>query len=494
MVGKGRGLTLAISVAAAFTVFLLAAVLLISALPEDEGYALRSAGWDWGYGPDGGPRPLGGDADGAGAAPVGDAGRGASAGGHGADAAAGSVASGPDTVGEGESCLIEATVRIEGDAVRVDEALHYGYARTAFAINLPSMNEAVTVVESVEYLGGDGAWHEAVGAELGEASISFVSGVPSDGVRVTYSFTVGRQRGNLTMNDEAMFLTNFLATPCAVKDGKYVKGVVSAFGDPYLSPVCDYRVVVVDVKGVGFEVISSALVTEGADGDVRSFRLEGLNMRDLPVVILLEPDKVDYAREEIGGVGVISVNCWPVGSAVAGALAFGRERIGEYDRGELYVVRAPIKLKGMEFCGMIFMSDAFAAEGADFNMTLIHEVFHQWFYSMVGTDQIGEPFMDEGLANFLAYAVAGGTVRTGYDEGELFKAIKGFPDARSYNDAVYNQGFAYFAGMRDALGDGAFYSMLRRICGEKRHGILYHSELMGYYREAQADAARAAPG
>ena len=35
--------------------------------------------------------------------------------------------------------------------------------------------------------------------------------------------------------------------------------------------------------------------------------------------------------------------------------------------------------------------------------TLIHEIAHQWFYGLVGNDQVQEPWIDEGLAQYLTY-------------------------------------------------------------------------------------------
>ena len=36
---------------------------------------------------------------------------------------------------------------------------------------------------------------------------------------------------------------------------------------------------------------------------------------------------------------------------------------------------------------------------------LLHEIVHQWFYSLVGNDQIDDPWLDEAFATYLIYAL-----------------------------------------------------------------------------------------
>lgn len=49
---------------------------------------------------------------------------------------------------------------------------------------------------------------------------------------------------------------------------------------------------------------------------------------------------------------------------------------------------------GMESSGVIYCSEEIS-EG-----TVVHEVIHQWFYSMIGNDQSDESFLDESLTTF----------------------------------------------------------------------------------------------
>lgn len=80
---------------------------------------------------------------------------------------------------------------------------------------------------------------------------------------------------------------------------------------------------------------------------------------------------------------------------------------GEYPYKELDVVQTKSD-SDMEYPGLVMVGTAFdQGEGQETSLmatqvcsTVAHEVAHQWFYAAVGNDQYGEPWLDEGLAQF----------------------------------------------------------------------------------------------
>ena len=60
---------------------------------------------------------------------------------------------------------------------------------------------------------------------------------------------------------------------------------------------------------------------------------------------------------------------------------------------------------GMEFPTFIMMDSSKYQEPHLSNTSLeinCHEVAHQWWYAMVGSDQINEPWLDEGITEYYA--------------------------------------------------------------------------------------------
>ena len=56
-------------------------------------------------------------------------------------------------------------------------------------------------------------------------------------------------------------------------------------------------------------------------------------------------------------------------------------------------------ITGMEYPGLVFVSDHRLATDEGY-VTLLHEIAHQWFYNVIGNDQINEPWLDEGMATY----------------------------------------------------------------------------------------------
>ena len=52
-------------------------------------------------------------------------------------------------------------------------------------------------------------------------------------------------------------------------------------------------------------------------------------------------------------------------------------------------------------------------------MTLsgVHEVVHQWFYNLVGNDQVNEPWLDESLAQYATWQYYIDRFRSGFGLG-----------------------------------------------------------------------------
>jgi hypothetical protein len=89
------------------------------------------------------------------------------------------------------------------------------------------------------------------------------------------------------------------------------------------------------------------------------------------------------------------------------ALEIYSKEFGPYPYTELDLVSAPMHgALGMEYSGIVALSvdlyDPLA--GTDNRMVLesaaAHEVAHQWFFNIIGSDQVDEPWLDEGMAQF----------------------------------------------------------------------------------------------
>ena len=77
---------------------------------------------------------------------------------------------------------------------------------------------------------------------------------------------------------------------------------------------------------------------------------------------------------------------------------FFSDTFGRYPYGSYSAVQTGFCYGGMEYPGLVFLSDSLA--GADYAYTAVHETAHQWWYAAVGSDQTRAAWMDEGLAEY----------------------------------------------------------------------------------------------
>jgi hypothetical protein len=89
------------------------------------------------------------------------------------------------------------------------------------------------------------------------------------------------------------------------------------------------------------------------------------------------------------------------------ALEIYSNEFGPYPYTELDLVSAPMHgALGMEYSGIVALSidlyDPLTGSGNSMLMESVvaHEVAHQWFFNIIGSDQVDEPWLDEGMAQF----------------------------------------------------------------------------------------------
>ena len=134
----------------------------------------------------------------------------------------------------------------------------------------------------------------------------------------------------------------------------------------------------------------------------------------------------------------------------------------------------------MEFSGFVVLG---ASEFDDYDGTLrnrlirvtAHEVSHQWWYGVVGDDQIREPWLDEGLARFNelryyeAYAPRDAAwwwdtaIGVNRPTAPVNSPVSAFETHNAYLSSIYNQGARFLDALRTRLGAGKFNAFLRDL-------------------------------
>jgi len=166
-----------------------------------------------------------------------------------------------------------------------------------------------------------------------------------------------------------------------------------------------------------------------------------------------------------------------------------QDRIGPYPYTELDIVDAPGAFGGIEYPGHIFIGVVDKPARLDFFETAtVHEVGHQWFYGLLGDDQLLQPWLDEAAATYTEVLYAENVygseaAQTLLDEFRLYLQFGGadtelpiglgvadYVDT-DYGLIVYIKGALFFDALRSELGDDTFFAFLQAYYDAYRYGF-----------------------
>ena len=245
---------------------------------------------------------------------------------------------------------------------------------------------------------------------------------PGEEVIVTMDFitTVPQEESTkyniLAFDEDILALAHFYPMIAAFDDDGWHIEPSPPHGDETYADMSYY---IVQVTAPDKQIITASGVEVGhseadgtqtvvmAAGPVRDFYLV---MSDRFGVVSTDvgPVKINsYAPEEFldGAELVLDVT--------AQALRSFNERFGPYPYSELDIVSTPTLALGIEYPGIfanalrIYDLDQASSSGLPnpiaLEATTAHEAGHQWFYNLVGNDQLNEPWLDEALTQYATW-------------------------------------------------------------------------------------------
>jgi hypothetical protein len=178
------------------------------------------------------------------------------------------------------------------------------------------------------------------------------------------------------------------------------------------------------------------------------------------------------------------------------ALGAFAERYGPYPYSELDLAVTPTSALGIEYPGIIVLNEhlftpeqdlRIAPEETWLESTVAHEVAHQWFYNLVGNDQLDEPWLDEALAQFATWeylrdvrgaaaaqefkdSLEGRWSRVGDEPIPLGLPVREY-DPPAYGAIIYGRGPLFIEALRSHMGVETFDEFMRDYVEANRWGI-----------------------
>jgi hypothetical protein len=162
------------------------------------------------------------------------------------------------------------------------------------------------------------------------------------------------------------------------------------------------------------------------------------------------------------------------------------ERYAPFPYTEFDIVATPTLALGVEYPGMIAITSRIYDVDQNYRgtpasvymeATVAHEVGHQWFYGLVGDDQLDDPWLDESLTQFATLQYYGDEYSTNGEQG-FRQSLEGRWDSvgradipiglpvaqysgEEYGAIVYGRGPLFFVALREEMGTEKFDAFLR---------------------------------
>jgi len=315
--------------------------------------------------------------------------------------------------------------------------------------------------------------------------------------------------------DKVLALANAYPIIPVYDDEGWNVELAPTYGDAIYSETAFYTVRVTAPADV--TLIASGACTAPAfnpDGSVTWTCVTG-PMRDFNAV--LGPD---YQMESYT-VAEVAVNSffyslhrqggeWALDCAAEAVRLFST-RFGPYPFTELDVVETPTYAGGIEYPGLVVINSAYYETLSErMEWVVVHEVAHQWWYSLVGNDQVDEPWLDEALTQYstlLYYENRYGAESAAELVEQVFRqsyqelvesgrdAPVGLPVAayseKDYGPVVYRKGPLYFHALRQEVGDESFWAILQMYFTLNRYGVATPEDWLAAVEAITGDEHRA---
>ncbi|MCI3926220.1 M1 family metallopeptidase [Paenibacillus sp. TRM 82003] len=296
--------------------------------------------------------------------------------------------------------------------------------------------------------------------------------------------TIPRMHHRAGAQDDAFWFGNALPI-LAVYDGEWRTYGYEPVGDPFFSEAADYRAELTapsayTIVATGDE---SEPVVDDAEGTATT-RIEAPKARELAFA-------ASAGHRFVGGEtgGGIAVNVYyrhTSASRAKEALTRALEmidameaRVGKYPYAEMDLFENEMFVTGMEYPGLAFVRHDRLDSETGYE-TVVHEIAHQWFYNVIGNNQITEPWLDEAFATYFTDVyMHGAKLDAVYaDRAKKLNPNAAVGDVRDYGKwstywtANYRKGSLMVHALRKELGEDAFSAFLQDYYRTFRFGIV----------------------
>lgn len=337
---------------------------------------------------------------------------------------------------------------------------------------------------------------------------------PGDSLVIDMTYDVGLPNctGRFGYGDSTYKVANWYPIACVYDERGWNLDRYYAIGDPFYSDLANYKVVIEAPEG--YTIASTGDLKESNLMD-QEVRLD-IGARAVRDFAWIASDRFELLSTKVGDTTInsyfYSENGHKALNYASVALELFNKAFGQYPYNQFSVVEADFYIGGMEYPNLIMIDESlYADRNHDYlELVIAHETAHQWWYGLVGNNQIMDAWIDEGLTEYstvLYYGLRYGSERemqvyrdeiglgkyyyilqlsafTSNIDETIHKPIYEFSDWLIYDVLVYGKASVMFHGIRERIGDEMFFKAIREFYDEYSFSNVNKDDIIGSFNRS----------
>ncbi len=337
---------------------------------------------------------------------------------------------------------------------------------------------------------------------------------PSEKVVLDISFITKLAKVNhhTGITPKTVNLGHFYPVLCGIKKGGFLQTVYYSTGDPFYLEKADYKMTLTLPKE--YLVATTGLITaERTLESKKVCNITALNVRDFAMTLSPNYKTLEKTVNDTQIKYYYYQDESPKESfnEIVECFTFYETNFGGYPYDCYSVAETGCCVDGVEYPTLSMISDSL--KGKERARAIAHETAHQWWYAVVGSDQIENAWQDEGLAEYSAFLFFENFEKYGFTREELIK--EALQEYRSYYDVygsvlgrtdtcmtrhlkeyindyeykciAYDKSVVMFDTLRKSVGDKKFLQGLKRYYKENKYKIASEGSLIGAFERTGSD-------
>lgn len=330
-------------------------------------------------------------------------------------------------------------------------------------------------------------------------------------VEIKFSVKLANCTHRLGYFNGTVALGNFFPILAVYEKGEYVTNPYYSTGDPFFSDIANFKMKIEFPNKYKIASTGDILSSENKDKS-KIYNISARAVRDFAIYLGENMKTVSKTvqKTQISYVGYNNDEDFEENLQTAvKSFMFYSQTFGKYPYKTLTVFKAPFVHGGMEYPNLVVISDS-AVDKFDKAKVIAHEIAHQWWYGLVGNNQVKEAWLDESLAEyssvlffeahseyeasykdmvseaFSVYTLYADIVKStaGTIKTSMLLPVNDYASEYEYSYMIYVKGVLMFDALRDIIGVKKIKKCFKKYFAEYEFKIATTDCLISCFRKA----------